>query len=309
MPAPRINPPAILRHWQTWILMMAFVLVPFFIKIPVILRREPVISVLGDRLHIVLLGVITLLLYWKGPFRGKLLWSALVAALIGGAIEFVQILVGRSALIEDFYKDLQGISLVVGYILWRGHKKTVGLLIIAALALLIPWQMKYLPQLVSATNEGRLSFPLLADFNNDNSSVLWGETYSAQVEMSFESEGVLQITGGPPSKWPGAQMGHFPHDWTGYKELVVDARLVNAKTDSSMLAVRIDDFKGRTEKCWITDHFWVGSQWQTFSMPITDRKLHHSERNLDLTDVDKILLFLPAPKDTVQMEFDNLRLR
>lgn len=309
MPSPRISSPAFLRHWQVWTLLMVSVLVPFFLKIPIGLRRNAVISVLGDRLHIVLLGVITLLIYWHGPLRGRLLRSAIAATVVGGAIEIVQTFVGRQALWHDFYMDMQGIGLVVGFILWRGHKQLIGLFMVAALMVFIPWQMSFLPNLVTATNESRASFPLLADFNSANSSALWSDTYGARVEISFATEGVLQVTGGPPSRWPGAQMGNFPHDWTGYKQLVVDARLVSAKTDSAQLAIRIDDFQGRIEKCWITDSFHVGRQWKTYRMPIVDRTLRHSDRVLDLSDVDKILLFFPTPKDTVKMEFDNLRLQ
>jgi hypothetical protein len=264
---------------------------------------------LGDRLHIVLLAAVTLLLYWKGPLRGRLFWAAFNAALIGGTIEFIQAFVGRAALWHDFFLDLQGIALVVGFILWRGHGKTIGLITMVILAVVIPWQMRFLPAMVSAVDDCRNSFPLLADFDDPGNSVLWVDTYSAEVKISFETKGVLQITGGPPSKWPGTQMKNFPHNWTGYKELLVDARLVKSNLPRSRFAIRIDDLLGRSEKCWVTDHFVATSQWTTYSMPIVGRQLMHSERNLDLNDVDKILLFLPTSKDTIQIEFDNLRLR
>jgi len=309
MPTPRVNPPAFLRHWQTWALLMGLMLVPFFLKIPISLRRDPVISILGDRLHIVLLAAVTLLVYWKGPLRGKLLWTAVATAGIGAAIEFVQTLVGREALWHDFFMDLQGIGLIVGFILWRGHRNIFGFLLVATLAIVIPLKLSFLPGLMLAVNESRASFPLLADFNTSNSSTLWHETYNAKVDISFDTGGVLQITGGPPSKWPGADMGYFPHDWSDYKELVVDARLVSTHVDQAKMCIRIDDFQGRIDHSWITDRFSVTQQWASYSVPIVDRQMRNSDRILNLTDIDRILLFLPTPKDTIKMEFDNLRLR
>ncbi len=309
MPSPRINPPAFLRYWQSWILVMALVLIPFFIKIPLSLQRRIIVGALGDRLHIVFLGIITLLFYWKGPARGRLAWAAIAAALVGALIELVQTQVGRTALWHDFFMDLQGISLVVGFVLWRGHGKTTGLFVIGLTAMIMSWQISYLPKMVAATSECRKSFPQLANFSSPNASALWQGTYKAQVEMSFDNKGIMQIIGGPPSKWPGAQMRHFPHNWTGYKELLVDARIVGSGSETRQLAIRLDDYEGRKSACWVTNHFQVGHKWTTYRMPIVDRNLRHCDRILDLANVDKILLFLPSPQDTVQMQFDNLCLR
>ncbi len=49
-----------------------------------------------------LLGGITLLLYWFGPLRGRIWRAALASAVMGGAIEFLQLLVGRPALLTTF---------------------------------------------------------------------------------------------------------------------------------------------------------------------------------------------------------------
>ena len=69
---PVVKPPAILDRWQTWVVFLVLLLIPFFVPIPRSLRYNPIVGHFGDQLHIPLLGGIYLMLYWKGPLRGRL---------------------------------------------------------------------------------------------------------------------------------------------------------------------------------------------------------------------------------------------
>jgi len=297
---------------------MAVLLVPFFVPIPVELRRHPVIGILGDRLHIVLLGAICLLIYWRGVLRGRLWPAALAAAGIGAAIEFVQILVGRAALFWDFQQDLIGIGLVVGFVLWRGHRSIWGLLMMVALLTVIPAQLHYLPGLIEAEYRTRQSFPLLADFETDSDRRLWKETYDGVLVFTAHADtrdsaapesGFLRLVGVPPSRWPGARMRYFPYDWTGYSRLLIDVRHRTPGRQEMDFSVRLDDFAGRKDKVWVSDDFVATSQWQTISIPLVNRRVRQDSRILDIADMDAILIFLRSPQDTMTIEIDNLRLQ
>jgi len=67
---PAVSPPPLLLRPFTWAAAAAFLLVPFFVTIPVALRKHPLIGSLGDLLHIPLLAGLTLLFYWMGPLQG-----------------------------------------------------------------------------------------------------------------------------------------------------------------------------------------------------------------------------------------------
>ena len=69
---PAIPAPGLLRRWQVWAVLMILFLFPFFIHIPRSLNHHPVISPIGDQVHIFLFGGITLLLYWFGPLQGRI---------------------------------------------------------------------------------------------------------------------------------------------------------------------------------------------------------------------------------------------
>lgn len=310
---PALRAPALLRRWWVWVLLGAALLIPFFLPISPGLRRHPIIGALGEQLHIPLLACLTLLLYWQGPLRGRLWLTAMAAAVLGAAIELVQQFVGRSALIDDWFLDLVGIGLVVGFVLWRGHGVRQGKWLVIALLVYIPAQLWYLPFSVMAKYEARLTFPVLADFDGKHSAWLWADTNGSAIALAQvdSTRGqVLRITAGPPHHWPGARMVHFPADWTAHDSLVFEARFARpARGPEQRFHLRIDDFQSRRDKAWVTESFAADTRWQTYTLPIKDHKVLHGERTLDLADVELLLFFIRAPEDSCVLEIDNIRLQ
>lgn len=310
---PAWPPPRLLARWQTWTVLMAVLVVPFFVPIPIGLRRNVLISTLGDRLHIVLPAGITLLLYWKGPLRGRLFWAALAAATVGGAIEFLQELVGRTALLHDWLLDLMGIGLVVGWVSWRGHRRPLGLVLVILLVTTALVQLRALPPTMLAVAEARDRFPMLEDFEGPHTWYMWSANDDAALTMTGAAAAAghrgLRLTGGPPSRWPGAHVRRFPHVWTGYNVLEMTVRHTGAGVDSVRFAVRLDDFQGVHDHDWLDASFWATREWRTFRLPVSDRVTRWSLRPFDLSDVDGLTIFLPVPRDTVCIEIDDIRLR
>ena len=311
---PTIPAPGFLRRWQVWTVMMVLFLFPFFIRIPRSLNHHPVISPIGDQVHIFLFGGICLLLYWFGPLQGRLGLAAAVSAVMGGAVEFLQLLVGRQALFQDFLLDLIGIGLVASFVIWKGEKRQEGKWVFLLLLVSIPASLYYLPWRISATYHCRNIFPVLANFENYGDRYLWssnteGKLTFPRIQDSPDGEGhVLRLTGEPESHWPGATMRRFPEDWSEYSSLKLDVRLVDAPTDTVSFGLRLDDYEGVRELVWTVQSFPATRQWQTFTMPIADRQLWNSDRNLNLGEMDRLIIYFSKPQATRTIEIDNLRL-
>lgn len=315
---PTFPPPPVLRHWWVWALLAAILVIPFFLPISQDLRRHPIIGTLGDQVHIPLLACLTLMIYWKGPLRGRLWLAAGTTAVLGGVIEFVQEYVGRAARFGDWILDLIGIGLVVGLILWRGHGKQQGKWLLFALLIYIPGQLWFVPFAAMAKYEARLTFPVIADFQTQHHRWLWTDTNKGLISFADadSSHGqVLRLEGGPPSSWPGARMVHFSSDWTGYTQLVFEARAQKTGDQETggpekvRFGCRIDDYIGRLDKVWATQSFWATTEWQTFTMQVAEKKVLHGDRLLDLTDVESILFFGMKPEAPFILEIDNVRLQ
>jgi hypothetical protein len=295
-------------------LLLTLFLVPFFVRIPRSLNHHPIISPLGDQIHIVLFGGIALLLYWFGPLQGRIWPVALASTLLGGVVELLQLLVGRQALVKDFLLDIIGIGLVVCFIYWRGHGRQSAKVVFLLLLLTIPLQLYYLPWQISATYRARDMFPLLADFEHFGDRYLWtanqkGKMSFVEIPDSPSGPGrVFRVAGGPETDWPGGFMRRFPADWSGYTTLKMEVRLVKAPVDTFKFGVRLDDYEGIREVAWVSSPFYATRRWQTISMSITDRLLSNKKRDLNLKEMDRLIIHFARPADPVAIEVDNLRL-
>lgn len=319
---PAIDAPAFLSSWKIWATVLAAMLIPFFVHIPKALRRDPVLSPLGDNLHVILLAGVTLMLYWRGRLRGRLGWAALAAAAIGGAIEFIQIPCGRNANFSDFLTDLVGINLVVGYVLWRGHGRRAGQVLFILLLLVVPIRLYKMPFVAAAAYQTRGTFPVIADLESPGQHWLWsanGERATVDIVPVSDSPGglghVVRLHAGPPAQWPGVEMRRFPHDWTDYQYLALDARYVPVAADSATsqrFTVRLDDYRGRKDYTWIYTVNTATTEWQTFRIPLTDRRVTDGalllDRIFDRRDVDRIMVYCPRPSHDAVLEIDNLHL-
>ena len=313
-PQPAVAAPDFLRKWQVWSAMMVMLFFPFFIHIPRSLNHHPVISPLGDQVHIFMFAAICLMLYWFGPLQGRIWRAGAASAVAGGSVEFLQLLVHRQALFTDFLLDLVGIGLVTGFVYWRGHGRQAGKWVFVALLISIPVQLYFLPWRIAATYRGQNMFPVLATFESYGDRYLWSRNMTGRLaypRIPDAPEGeshVLRITGDAESHWPGASMRRFPDDWSGYKQLKLEARLVEAAGDTAKFGVRLDDYEGIKKNMWVANSFAATRQWQTFTVPITDRPMLNGDRNLNLQEMDRLIIYLPKPRERTMIEIDNIRL-
>ncbi|MFN2371285.1 MAG: hypothetical protein ABR506_09045, partial [Candidatus Krumholzibacteriia bacterium] len=79
--------------------------------------------------------------------------------------------------------------------------------------------------------------------------------------------------------------------------------------DSVRFAVRLDDFPGIHDHDWLDAGFTATHAWRTYSVPLAGRTTRWTGRPFDLTDVDALTVFLVAPRDSVSLEVDDIRLR
>jgi hypothetical protein len=304
--------PRILAHPATWLLGMAALLVPFLVKIPLSLRRNPIIAPLGDQFHVVLPAAITLMLYWRGPFTGRIWRAAGAAAVIGGAIEFLQLLVGREALWHDFLLDLLGIGMVAGWVLWRGYGSRRGRLLLFLLLLYYPVQLRFVPVVIAGALRARQIFPVVADFEAGRDRWLWQGMYETEPHFVAVPDGphgptrVLRFEGAPPEQWPGARMRRFPHDWTAFTRLVFTARSTGPA--EVRVGVRLEDFAGGREERHARANVTVTPGWRDYAIDLPGLMLTDGSRPLNLADVDIVHFFLPRPKAPLGVEIDDIRL-
>lgn len=301
--------PAFLSRPGSWLALLAVLLIPFLVPIPMALQRDMVVSTLGDRAHVVLLGALTLALYWRGPVAGRLGAVVVLAAVIGGGIEILQLYVGRSALWHDFVLDLLGIGAAAGLVLWRGHGKQGGMALLVVCLMVVAWELRTLPERHTAAREMADRFPQLSAFDGERALTLWHEYGGGRISLAQAPRGkVLRLDVRPSEIWPGVILRDFLHDWSAYDSLKFDLRLARATADTMPVGFRMDDFEGRRDHDWCSRRFAVTRTWRTCAVPLHGRVTHWSGRPFEGDDVFAFAVFFMQPADSASLEMADFRL-
>lgn len=294
------------------IILMAGLLVPLFLGIPPHLRYDPLIGPLGSRYHIALFFVLTLLLYHRGPLAGDLPRVALFCLLLGAITEVVQTFFGRSAAVFDWLLDVQGVGFAACWI-WhrRTGRRALPLLGALTLILLMLWPLRTLPARVQETHAARARFPLLEDFERPRALILWErDPRIARTLVAVPGRGsVLQFDSDDDERWPGVKVLRLPWNWSGYRRLHVDCRVVAAPTDSMRITVWLGDRAGRRDIDHAVKSFTVGRSWRTLVVPLDSLITQNGRRPLCLDEINAVAILAnrtrPGP---LGVQIDSLRL-
>jgi VanZ family protein len=301
------------RRHRTWLVIggLFVLLMPLLVPLPPHVRHDPTLNLLGDRAHVLIFAGLTWLLHLIGPLRGKPLGCAVAATAVGGATEFLQQFVSRTPMLSDFALDLLGIGLALTWIQWRQRRGRATFAAGAFLLAILAYTLRDAPAMFRATVEARHSFPVLGDFESRSQLALWrgrSDRGRSLVNGGPARGNVLRVSTSGNEHWPGVSAGRLPADWSGYGELVLEARLQTPALDSLRLGVRLDDYTSRKDKQWASRSFMVTRQWRTLRFPLADLRTDQGERRLELADVLSLVVFLARPERPAAFELDNVRL-
>lgn len=192
--------------------------------------------------HVWLFGVIG---FFVGERLVRLTWRgfalALVAgALAGGAIELLQLTIGRDCSLGDVIADTIGMAgglLLSAQATLRRHRVLFGLATACVAVALAVQLWPVLRSAVDAYNAWR-EFPVLADFESGALPSLQRERFSGTGAELVSEEGALRVSL-RAGQYPGFSLDDFPRDWRGWHRLVLD--LDNPSGTELALTCRIHD--------------------------------------------------------------------
>jgi VanZ family protein len=192
--------------------------------------------------HLWLFGIIG---FFVGERLAQLSWrgfalALMAGALAGGAIELLQLAIGRDCSLDDVIADTIGMA--AGLLLGartslRRHRALFGFAT-ACVAVALAMQLwPVLRSAVDAYNAWR-EFPVLADFENGALPSLQRERFGGTSADLIPEEGALRVAL-RAGRYPGFSLDDFPRDWRGWHSLVVD--LDNPSGTDLAVTCRIHD--------------------------------------------------------------------
>jgi hypothetical protein len=224
-------------------------------------------------------------------------WSWVLAAALGGAVELVQIPIGRDAEWVDLLRDglgaLTGLGLAAGIGLargaadgWRRWLLAAGIAAGLALAAPVAWAL-------AAYHERHAQFPVIADFDSRlDLYFVSGGPNARRTRVAGAVAPALRVELGS-GLYPGVTFEEPWPDWSGSDRLEID--VTNAGSAPLGITVRVHDRRhDQAYEDRYNEHFVLAPGRQRLVVPLERIARAPRTRRLDLQAVAGIVIFADA---------------
>lgn len=260
--------------------------------------------------HSVLFLVMAFCLAWRGVHWGK---AAIGLLALGGAIEVVQLFIGKDCDFQDVVLDSLGI--VAGLLLFWGYTQRSLLSLTLSLAVLslafwMPiaiansylWQWRNFPVLVNFEDMGRQY--LLDSYEGASYTLATGV-----IDGEPKSNTTLKMTC-PIQNWPGIALVDLAPDWSGYDSLQLDVWLLDEQPIN--LGVALRGLENQSDHHDISHRFSLKPGANHLSWPMQEILKHLPDGAKLLTSINKVIIFCMPEQTRTQVStlaIDNLMLK
>jgi len=311
---PVFPPPRWLSSLKIQIVLFLLILIPFFIPLSDTLRFHVLWGPLGNRVHVILFGLLTLGLYWYGPVRGRLGAAFLVSLLVGCLVEIMQVAFGRSPSWNDLGFDALGSGLVAGVVFWKTGKRGIGTTIVLGILILMLFQVRDWPTQYRAAKRAESMLPVLSDFEPPLGCQFWSVFFGSQSECRDVEDGphgqthVLAIDIPASDRWPGVSTQQIPLDWSVYNTLAIDVRVSGVREQEDIpVGIRLEDVAFLRDGEYYSEMFMVDGNWSTIQVQVHGLQTKNGRRTLDPSRMITLKFYAIKPRMGLVIELDNVR--
>jgi hypothetical protein len=227
---------------------------------------------------------------------------------LGGAIELVQPLVGRSASWGDLFDDGAGALLGAA---WALRSDLPGRRMLLALATTAVGAALALPtaSLVDRALALR-TFPVLGDFESPLETLRWNRGVRTDEQARTGTHALrIELL---PEPWSGATLERSFGDWSRARSFAFSV-YVPPGDPPLRWVVTVRDRTGWARGDAASDRFdrvfVLGPGWNDLEISIEDIRRAPANRSLDLDDLASVVLFTPQPRAPRTVYLDAVELR
>lgn len=244
-------------------------------------------------------------------FYGQLITCCSLVFFIGLGIEFVQSGIDRNSDLVDLYRNCLGAALAVFLFSPAARLESSKLMIVGKtlLTLLLVGQLFYPLQALMDEFHAEENFPILADFESSAEVSRWSSDVKISVaeDVAFNGNQSLKAEL-DTSQYSGLSLNHFPGNWQAYTHLQLHIYREQALT----VTVRINDHVHRLGKQRYSDRFNetydLAAGWNTITIDLKDVKNSPDSRDMDLTAIAKLGVFVTKQSINQTIYLDYVRL-
>ncbi len=278
------------------------------------------VSVTGDLLrrippelyafgHVGMFGVVSVLLMTTPALGARPFWQRAwltlgCVLLLGGALELLQPLAGRSASLLDIWQNIVGA--VAGIALLAPARRRAALLFTAAVLLTVTLQAPAIGLWDRAV--ARQQFPVLSDFDSRFDHRRWTTgTPDERVARIGQRSLRLDLE---PGRYSGTLRRRSLGDWSDYSALELGLYLAGETAITMTLSVRDQAHfrRGGHYSDRFNQSVRLDPGWNTITVPIATIRTAPETRELALDDLAELVLFTGALQQPRTVYLDSVRL-
>ena len=238
-----------------------------------------------------------------------------LCAALGLAIEVLQVFIGRNFELKDLVADVLGAAIgfaIANYInaKYIFNKRYLSIISIVLISLISS------RNLISVTTDEiymRSEFPNLASYSNSFSLSRW-DVNKAQIsrsERNSETGTQLLSVNFLPAKYPDITLQHFVRNWNGYN--FITFKVFNAQKKNINVEFKIYDRIHIENGYTYSDRFNMKlnlkAGWNNIKVSLTKVINAPKDREMDITSIKSISLFLIDVKKPVNIYLSDIKLK
>ena len=242
------------------------------------------------------------------------LFTTVFSLLLGFAIEFLQILVGRDFDVKDVLNDVLGgyLGLLIFTALQSQRHIAISIFMYFSMLSIIVFSLK--PLTITMMDEFRMNadFPMLASFEAPYELSRWennlSSAYAVKKHARHESKSMrIDFDAG---KYPGVTLKYFPRDWQDFS--LITFSVFNSGNENILMELKIHDrqhaLKGRKYTDRFNRKFKLKQGWNDLVVLMEEVESAPRGREMNLSEITNFSLFLHDLKKPATLYLDGLRL-
>ena len=238
----------------------------------------------------------------------------ILAIAVGGAIEVIQLVVGRSLELKDLYNDVLGA--VLGFMIYLARQQDKPMMMRIAMyplmLLTVVLGLKSLAYVVIDDYIGKQDFPVLADFETPFELSRWDTnlarlSYSTSYVRYGEKAMKIEFL---PGRYPDIALKDFPADWQGFSLLKFS--IFNTRSQPVMIKLKIYDWQHVNSGSEYSDRFnkelELEPGWNDIVIDLEKVRAAPAYRQMEMSRIANFSLFLDGLSAPMDMYLDSLHL-
>ena len=294
------------RHWVALLLLPVAAL--FFIGGPDVIAT-PTQRYLWNLGHIAFFCLATYAFSRIRPFQSTLsVFSYFIGVLvISFIIESIQNNLGRSFSTMDILRNLVGSAIALFFI----ARPFLHISALSFLLLIFAFDLTGFGTTVWTDINIQQRKPIIEDFESGLVLMRWSNEIVQSEQHVFSGKYSAKVTF-QPGKYPGTGLEGMLKDWSNYSTF--ELQIYNPASDVETLTIRIEDRQhaqslDQKHNDRFNRSFQLSPGWNTLNISLNDIKYAPDNRDMSMTEMHQIILFMSNVKQQKVLFMDDFRLQ